>query len=205
MFDPFTATLAEAQAQPDASASPGGAVTRWAAAQRLLADRVHFETNALDGMAICARAGLVAPDWLARAFLQGYDRVLNGHARSWDEAFGASLRKGVNVASLRNRRTARMRVACIVGEFIHAHPDIPLSGLFAAASDRGKIAADDRVLPFARRLGVGRTEAESLYRQAVRLGWLHDADDIRQALGHPSLARNRPAKFQKAAGLKKRL
>lgn len=102
-FDPFTATLEDARAQPDADAAHGS-VLRWGAAQNILQRRDYFEKHPLEGVSSCVRAGLIAPDWLANPFIWQYDAVLNCRASTWDEAFGPSHPAGKHLSTLRLRR-----------------------------------------------------------------------------------------------------
>lgn len=88
-FDPFTTTMFEAQAEPDAYA-PNGAVTRWLAAHALTEARAELEQNPLDGVALCVSAGFVAPEWLASAFMRQFNKVLNFEVATLDEAFPAA-------------------------------------------------------------------------------------------------------------------
>jgi hypothetical protein len=104
-FDPWTATLEDAERELDAWASPGGAVYRCARAQYIAARRDWYEDHPVDGVATCVRNDLVAPDWLARAFLRLYDKVLNCHVRTWDEAFGPAHYAKGHLSTLRHRRT----------------------------------------------------------------------------------------------------
>jgi hypothetical protein len=60
-FDPFTATAAEAQADAHRPLRP---VQQWAGAEELQHRRGHFERRWLDGLAVCARCGIVSPDSL---------------------------------------------------------------------------------------------------------------------------------------------
>ena len=108
-FDPFTSTLEEAQAQPDAYALRGP-VLRWGAALEITAHRVRLEQHPIEGVARCVRAGLVAPDWLAAAFMRQYDMALNCRAGTWDEAFGPAQPRGVHLSTLRLRRLYRLRL-----------------------------------------------------------------------------------------------
>ena len=108
-FDPFTASQEEAEAQPDAW-EIGGPVLRWGAAQSILERRAQLEGSPIDGIAQCVRADLVAPDWLARAFLRQYDLVLNRHVASWDEAFGPAKPPAVHLSTLRLRRRYGLQV-----------------------------------------------------------------------------------------------
>lgn len=108
-FDPFISTLEEAKAQPDAWAEHG-AVLRWGAAQQINSDREELEKSPIDGVARCVRAGLVAPDWLARAFLRQYGQVLHCKVASWDEAFGPPFPPGKHLSTYRLERRFGGRV-----------------------------------------------------------------------------------------------
>jgi hypothetical protein len=108
-FDPFTATLEEAKAQPDAWADHG-AVLRWGAAQQINSDREELEKSPIDGVARCVRAGLVAPNWLAYAFLRQYGKVLRCEVASWDEAFGPPFAPGKHLSTYRLQRHFGWRV-----------------------------------------------------------------------------------------------
>jgi hypothetical protein len=108
-FDPFTATLEEAKAQPDAWADHG-AVLRWGAAQQINRDREELEKSPIDGVAQCVRAGLVAPDWLAYAFLRQYGKVLNCQVATWDEAFGPAFPAGTHLSTHRLKRNFGFRL-----------------------------------------------------------------------------------------------
>jgi hypothetical protein len=110
-FDPFTATLAEARAQPDAhnddfdwtGARVHGAVRRWEAAQVITAQRAYLAANPIDGVAHCLAEGLVAPAWLAASFLQQYQMVTRAKVGTWDEAFGPAKPKNVHLSTIRMR------------------------------------------------------------------------------------------------------
>jgi hypothetical protein len=102
-FDPFTATAADAQAQPDAN-GPSGAVWRWGGAQDLIRRRDHYEANPLEGMDVCAVHAIAAPEWLARAYLRCYRKVTRYEVRSWDEAFGAPFKPRADLAIGKLRR-----------------------------------------------------------------------------------------------------
>ena len=99
-FDPFTATLEEAEAQPNdkkINAPPH----QWRIAQEINKNREYFEKNPLDGVAECVSCGLIAPDWLAVAFGRQYRKVAHYEVSSWDEAFGKPLPPGKHLSSLR--------------------------------------------------------------------------------------------------------
>ena len=108
-FDPFTDTLEEAKAQPDAWADHG-AVLRWGAAQQITLEREELEIRPIDGIAQCVRAGLVAPNWLAYAFLRQYGKVLNCQVATWDEAFGPAFPAGTHLSTHRLKRDFRYQL-----------------------------------------------------------------------------------------------
>ena len=103
-FDPFTAILDEAQAQPDANVSPRGAVLRWGSAQVINHKKEYYEQHPIDGIASCVRHGLVAPDWLAVAFIRQYDKVLNCRVATWNDAFGPAHPTGKHLSTLKLKR-----------------------------------------------------------------------------------------------------
>lgn len=102
-FDPFTATLEEALAQPDAHA-PHGPVLRWGSAQRIIGNKAYYEQHPIDGVANCVRYGLVAPDWLAMAFIRQYDKVLECNVATWDDAFGPAHPTGKHLSTHKLKR-----------------------------------------------------------------------------------------------------
>jgi hypothetical protein len=175
-FDPFTATMEEALAQPDALA-----LTRWGNAQRLTAGRERFETNPLEGVQVCAEHGLVMPEWLAAAYSSGYRKAMCGDADSWDECFGSPHPKGTQLARLRVRERARTAVFRDIIDTIRLDPERVIDAwLFEEVG---------------RRHGVGKTLAEELYREAVA-AFGYGAAKLKRA-------RN-PATLRKLAGIRRR-
>lgn len=85
-FDPFTATMAEAMAQPDFE-EPGGSGALWYAALALTEARAELEQNPLDGVALCITSGFSVPNWLGAAFLRQFNKVVNFEVATLDEAF----------------------------------------------------------------------------------------------------------------------
>lgn len=144
-FDPFTATLEAALAQPDAH-DEHGAVLRWGAAQGILRDRTDLEKYPIDGIARCVRAGLLAPEWLAAAFLRQYGKVLRCEVPTWDDAFGPAKPAGVHLSTLRLRRK--------YGHQIYALFDAPW-GAHLPRTDAGRREA-------AQRLGLTEKQVRTL-------------------------------------------
>ena len=104
VFDPFTATLTEAQAQPDADVIPLGAVLKWGSAHVINGRKDYYLKHPIDGVASCVRHGLIAPDWLAVAFIRQYDKVLNCRVATWDDAFGPAHPTGKHLSTLKLKR-----------------------------------------------------------------------------------------------------
>ena len=101
MFDPFTATEAQARSQPGAVGVPDGAFWKWQAAQRITDDQSQYEANPIHGIAACLRARITPPQWLVHSFLKQFDLVRDGGVRTWDEAFGPPYPKSVRLKTLR--------------------------------------------------------------------------------------------------------
>jgi len=200
-FDPFTATLEEAQAEPDAYAVRG-AVHRYYGAQVLLDRRDYYMQHILEGVAVCMLHDLVAPRWLAARFLQAQSAVKWAELGSWDEAFGAPHPKGTQLAALRRRMRARVRVVNVVREFVQRHPGESVESLYRAASATGSDRAIGPIGEYALRLGVGKTLAEELYREAIAMGIAIPVAELRRRMAEPE--RLAPAKSRKLAGVRNR-
>lgn len=95
-FDPFTATLDEAIS--------ADAVLLWGSAQQIMQKKDYYAKHPIDGVASCVRNGLIAPDWLAVAFIQQYDKVLTCNVSTWDDAFGPAHPKGNHLSTLKLKR-----------------------------------------------------------------------------------------------------
>jgi hypothetical protein len=207
-FDPFTATLEEAQAyEEELLAGKSGVLIRGpvlqaCAAHELVERREFYEENPLDGIAVCAIHDLVAPHWLAAAYLRGFRAVANCRVGSWDEAFGSPVPKGRQVAAMRRDRLRRPAIWNLVIDFTQRFPEEPLERLWEAfdvAHAGGTQESLETAAEFAesaREMGCGSTVAQRLYAEACRqMGF--GAADVRQRMGWPPIV---PAKFRKAAG-----
>ena len=88
--------------------------SRWWAMRALDEYQAEFDETQ-NGFAIlaaireCARAELVIPPWLSRAFITRYDNVLNLRAGSWDEAFDKPYPKGTNIAAQKKGENCVLR------------------------------------------------------------------------------------------------
>lgn len=134
-FDPWTATEDEARAATGGDTIEVGeyklinpAMSRWYAARyigSILRPRIENEGDTLailEAMAECAENGLVAPDWLAKAFIEPIHKVLDYKVGSIDEAFGHPF-KGKRVADLRRQREMQSFLWLGAREFLRQHPD----------------------------------------------------------------------------------
>ena len=184
-FDPFTATLDEAQAQPGAY-EVRGAVSQWAGAQQLTGRRAAYEADPLAGLAVCVCHDLVAPDWLAMAYMRAYYKVVNCQVRTWDEAFGPAFPKGRNLAAARRARRNRVKVALAVNEALRRDPTRTVGP--ALWQEIGE------------QVGEGKTRTEELWREALAIGMAVPVESIRLQAG---VRRRQPASFGKLAGLRR--
>ena len=190
-FDPFTASLEEAQVQADADGTDG-AVLRWGVAAQISANRNVYEAAPLDGVAKCVRAGLLVPEWLAVAFVRAYDQVLNCRAASWDAAFGPPFPKGTNLAAARHRRMARARIQPAIIAVLCKSPE-------ARAIDKSFWEEVGRIV------GAGASQTEKLYREQLSAGWIHSVPVLRKTYAGNAKprARNIPTRKAKPVGLQK--
>lgn len=65
----------------------------------------------MQALRICANHDLSMPAWLASAYIEAFDKVLNFRAKSWDEVFGPATPKGKHLAAMRKERTFGRSVA----------------------------------------------------------------------------------------------
>lgn len=186
-FDPWTATMEEAQAQPDVD-GPEGAVFQWSAAAELTKNRDEILAgngySVLKAVALCAQHGLALPDWLARVFLKRY-RAVRG-AGSWDaeDVFGRPYPKGAQLSALRRRRLNRVRVCNAVAAAINRDPDCKIDTAFW--EEIGRV------------IGEGKSNAQRLHAEAVRIGFASSPTERKRRFGAS------PTKLAKLAGIQKR-
>jgi hypothetical protein len=189
MFDPWRATLPEAEAAHRDSDGPVGAVFQWAAAQKLKEMQARESRDGFDVLwcvAECATHGLVMPDWLVAEYLRRYRAVQQLHVDSWadPQSFGRAYPKGAQVQAMRRRRVNRVKVGLAVTEFVKANPDKPLDSEWERIGEM--VAKSDK-------------EAQKLFSEAVASGLFVTAADLRRKLGWPSV----PPKFRKVRGRQK--
>jgi len=132
VFDPWTATIEQATAQPDAYKSPGGALHQAAIAHELTAhkDRIINGFDVLHCVALCAEAGLAMPDWLSAVFLKRFRKVQQCQVSSWDEAFDKPYPAGAQIAAKRRQRKSRVTVVNAVRAAIASNPTASIDTYF---------------------------------------------------------------------------
>lgn len=167
MFDPWIASLEEAQAEEknvsaECAAGPCSPVMQWGSANQIN----EWKPAVVDGdgyavmtcISLCVTHGLIAPEWLAKSFNQKYYAVAACRAESWDDqkSFGRPFPKGKHLSRMRQDKIGRIQTWNAVAETIKRDPD--------RAIDRGLFEE------VGRSLGFGATRAERLYYEAVNNG-----------------------------------
>jgi hypothetical protein len=198
-FDPFMATPEDAWALQEKLVSlgmqaqdPCGPFFQAAAACQLETDRLRIEGgdgfDALKAVALCAVRGLVMPDWLAQLFLNRYREVQQLRVGGWGDpkAFGPAFPKGTHLAALRRGRRGRVKASLAFTRLIKENP--------SRAIDKGLWEE------VGREIGEGATQAENLYREALKQGMGSTAAEIRTALGAPV----KPTNSRKLAGVRRK-
>lgn len=166
VFDPWNGSLDDAirvseemrtEGRPSGPCNP---VFQWQAARDIGASREIIDAG--DGFAVlvcirkCVTHGLVAPDWLASAFNQRYDSVLNCRVASWDDpsAFGRPHPKGAHVTALRKKRTLKLAVLNAVNDLKLRDPD--------------RAIGPELFEKIGKQFGIGKTLTEEYYYSARR-------------------------------------
>lgn len=108
----------------------------------------------MQALRVCANHSLPMPDWLARAYIRAFDRVLKLQIGSWDDAFGRPIKKGTHLKRARKRNEAQWEVINRIREIQLAKPMTPIDeGLFE------RVGAE---------IGIGKTLCNKLYYSAKR-------------------------------------
>lgn len=103
-FDPFTVTCEDLRRQFGSDLQSRAELFQWGAAQSIIEQRARYEASPIDGIAACVEGGLVAPAWLASAFLRQYRKVTGFEVSTWDQAFGRAKPKGAHLHVLKLKR-----------------------------------------------------------------------------------------------------
>ena len=154
----------EAQADDDLFAGsandPTRPISRFLAFRFLEECEVEFiETRSgraiLRAIRRCANCDIVLPEWLARAYISMYDKVLNCQAGGWDDAFDKPFPKGSHLSALRKKRKLQMLVLNKVRERLALEPKTPIDKSLFEEVGNG--------------LGLGATLTEEFYYSASHL------------------------------------
>jgi len=156
---------AKAEGQPE---GPGLPIYRWNALHRL---RDLEEEYQLDGsgfvvlaaVRVCANHALVMPEWVAQAFINSYDKVLNARAGSWDDAFGRPYPKGKHLNTARRSRVLPIAVY-LEGKRILA--------------DKQSTIDDDFFEDLGSKFGLSKTIANEMYYEGRRRYGPPSQDDL---------------------------
>lgn len=109
----------------------------------------------LEAVALCLAHGLVAPGWLAAAFVMRYERAAVGDAKSWSdtEVFGAAVPAGLNVSGVRARQQLGPRAYSVALQLLADDPSRPIDkGFYEGVGSE---------------IGRSATAAETLVREHV--------------------------------------
>lgn len=160
-FDPWESTFEQARDQPN-SHELHGAVFQWVMADKLKKESQKILSHGfgvLEAVAVCARYGLVMPDWLADAYLTRYLAVEQCKVGSWDAeaAFGRPYLKGKQMPGLRRSMKNRVLIARAVADEIARNPHIVIDVRFWEE--------------IGHRFGEGKTSAQKLHAEAVQNGY----------------------------------
>lgn len=115
---------------PFSKSDPTGPFGQWCGLNMLEEQRQLFENGdrfaLMLAIRVCANHDLPLPEWVSRAYIRAFDRVLNYHSKSWDEVFGNPVPKGVHLSALRKRRKLMFGVFNRVHGLLSASPDMPI-------------------------------------------------------------------------------
>jgi len=156
-------TFEEAKAAHDAAVADGAdgptlPLFQWNALRQIDLLQVAYEKG--DKMALfaalrkCANHDLVMPMWVSRAFISGYDNVLNCRVGSWDDAFGRPYPKGKHLGNMREDRVKRYAIYFRIREIIKTERHTVDDGLFERVGSE---------------FGVGKSRANKLYYEAQKM------------------------------------
>ena len=159
------------------SGGPEAPLFQYVAAQTCIALRERIEGGdgkaVLNAVAECAKAGLVMPDWLARAYLKRWRVVVQAKAKSWDDeaSFGRPYPKGANINAIRKSRLNGAKIFLGVRKLREQDPGIPL---------------EQAILEVAAPLGIGRTLAQEYFYEYQKQ-WPWSTEGLRRK---PSTRKN---------------
>lgn len=120
-------------------------VAQWDALHSLATEQKAFADGdkraAMHAVYLCCSHDLPIPDWAAKAFITGYQKVLGCNVATWDEAFGPPFRKGFRIHDARKRREQWPQIGPAVVKAI-LEDRMPIDpGLFEQVGERLGIGA----------------------------------------------------------------
>lgn len=74
---------------------------------------------------ICAKHGLVMPEWVARSYADGYREITSGKERSWNAVYGKPHAKSTHLNSVR-KREQKFRVYEQIIHALKKHPELAI-------------------------------------------------------------------------------
>lgn len=165
-FDPWQASLDQALALGMHSAAFG----QFAAVQVITQDRKVIECGGLpllNAIAVCARHGLVIPDWLGSAFIERLLRVQRHEEPDLGAAFGVTALSSRKAQSLRRRKQLLPLISKMLVKALVLDVNRPIDkGLFEEVGQA---------------LNVGATDCERLYREGL-LDGMQDLKELKKFL-----------------------
>lgn len=132
-------------------------VFRYAALERVESYREQYESSGdawyvLVAIRHCAANDIPLPEWLALAYIERFDNVLNARAKSWDDAFGAPYPKGAHLHRIRRDRQLKFAVYNAVSDIRRTDPTTPI---------------DERLFErVGKQFAISKTKANELYYRA---------------------------------------
>jgi hypothetical protein len=151
----WTATEAALKAgQPDGPHLP---IYQWNALEEISGLKVAFDRGdkvaLFAAMKNCAQHGLVMPEWVSRAFLAGYRKVISYRVGSWDEAFGRPHPKGKHLDNLREDREKQVAIAIHIRRLVRSE---------------GRPIDDALFEEVGKKFGMAKTRCNRLYYEAKK-------------------------------------
>jgi len=131
---------------------------RWAAHHDLAERCKLFESGdvfqLMHAIRICANHDMPLPEWVSRAYISAYDRVVSAQAKTWGDVFGQPYPKGIHLNAVKKRRNLIPAVWVAVRSILDMEPGTPIDGMLF-----------ERV---GKKLNIGKSQAAEFYYEAKR-------------------------------------
>lgn len=173
-FDPWKFNVEALRSSSEPWRGAGEAwLSQALAAHSITTNRVRIESNGyalMDAIALVANNGLVMPDWMAKAYLARWRRIVDLEVDSFEKAFGPLPYKGEKrIRNLKRRRELMPVVSQAVIAAIVNDPHKPMT-------------KDDLFEPIGKELGISGTQADELYREGIRDYGMMDVSELKKVL-----------------------